>query len=76
MSFLTPTNAAETAEVLQQQFLNYLNDEYDQQLSEVFANAVNEFLEPGYGSGTLDPEIENEIAVRLVMNLRVVNVSN
>ncbi|QIN96713.1 hypothetical protein [Synechococcus phage S-N03] len=73
MSF-SPSTTRELSNQLQGDFLDYLNELYDVELSEVFADAVNRFLLEEF-NGEIDQDLEVELAVNLIENLRVVNVN-
>jgi len=73
MSFSPDTTHA-LSNQLSGDFLDYLNELYDVELSEVFANAVNRFLLEEF-NGQIDEDLEVELAVNLIENLRVVNVN-
>lgn len=73
MSF-NPSTVTNISNQMQADFLDYVNEVYDQDLSEVLADAVNRYLTETYG-GQIDPELEIELAVNLIKGLRVVNVS-
>lgn len=70
----SPSTARELSNQLQGDFLDYLNELYDVELSEVFANAANRFLLEEF-NGEIDEELEVELAVNLIRNLRAVNVN-
>ena len=70
----SPSTTRDLSNQLQGDFLDYLNDLYDVQLSEVFADAANRFLLEEF-NGEISEELEIELAVNLIENLRVVNVS-
>lgn len=70
----SPSTTRDLSNQLQGDFLDYLNDLYDVQLSEVFADAANRFLLEEF-NGEISEELEIELAVNLIENLRVVNVN-
>ena len=71
------TFSPDTTKVLSNQllgeFIDYLNELEDVRLCEIYADAANRFLLEEY-NGSIDEELEMEIATNLIENLRVVNV--
>ena len=70
----SPSTTRDLSNQLLAEFQDYLNDLYDAQLSEVYAEAATRFLLEEF-RGEIDEDLETELAVNLIENLRVVNVS-
>lgn len=70
----SPSTTRDLSNQLTAEFQDYLNDLYDAQLSEVYADAATRFLLEEF-RGEIDEDLETELAVNLIENLRVVNVS-
>lgn len=70
----SPSTTRDLSNQLTADFVDYLNEVYDLDLSELFADAVTRFLTEEF-EGQIDDDLETELAVNLIENLRVVNVS-